>query len=65
MTEIQFGKDRYQDISNMCYWCWEQFGDGGYLAKPYERWTLEQAFGTSVFRFKDDKDATLFALRWK
>jgi hypothetical protein len=63
MTEIQFGKDRYQEISSMCYWCWENFGDGGYLA-PHARWTLEQAFGNSFFRFKDDKDATFFALRW-
>lgn len=64
MTEISFSKDRYHEIQYMVSWCYLQFGDGGYLAKPYDRWTLEQAFGQSWFRFKDPADATLFALRW-
>lgn len=64
MTEIAFDKRRYHEIQDMVSWCYNQFGQGGYLAKPYDRWTLEQAFGNSFFRFLDDKDATLFALRW-
>lgn len=64
MIEIEISKRRYHEVNDMVRWCTEQFGQGGWLAKPYDRWTLEQAFGESSFKFKDEKDATLFTLKW-
>lgn len=67
MTEIWFGKDRYHDHPQMFEWCRTQFGYGPWC-KPYEdkhRWGIETAFGNTCFYFRDESDATLFALRWQ
>lgn len=65
MTEIAFGKDRYHEIQEMISWLMANVGHGGYLDDPEGLWRIEQAFGNSFFRFKRDRDATIFALKWK
>jgi hypothetical protein len=65
VTEIQFGKSRYQEIDTMVKWCHEHFGDGGWLARCGCSWAVESAFGNTFFKFENESDATLFALRWK
>lgn len=65
MTEIQFGKNRYHEIETMIKWCYEHFGNGGWLAQPNSKWSVESGFGNTFFMFKNEQDATLFALRWK
>ena len=79
MTEIKFDtlpKDRYAEMST---WAKEQFGrpaiwvkqldvDGGARWFPHSRTTLKEwrddGEGSVTFSFKDEKDATLFSLRW-
>lgn len=65
ITEVQFGKDRYHQINDMADWCYEHFGSGGQLARPDDKWALDMAFGNSFFKFKNEKDAIMFILRWK
>jgi hypothetical protein len=65
VTEIHFGKGRYHEIETMVKWCYEHFGDGGWLADPKCSWAVGSAFGNTFFSFKNEKDATIFALRWK
>ena len=62
--EIKIGKDRYHELSDMSRWCSRQFGPGGYLKHQANVWYMETAFGNSVFRFKQERDATAFALKW-
>ena len=64
MMQIYFGKDRYHEIQEMISWLFRNVGHGGYIDDPEGLWKIEQAFGTSVFTFVEEKDATLFALRW-
>lgn len=64
VTEFHFGKDRYHEIQYMISWCHLQFGDGGWLASPSCTWATESAFGNTFFKFKNEEDATMFALRW-
>ena len=64
MTEFQFGKDRYHEINDMVKWCRALIGPGSWLGYPNDVWSIEQAFGNSVFRFKNEKDAIMFSLRW-
>ena len=65
MNSVTFGKDRYHEIQNMISWLMANVGHGGYLDDPEGLWKIEQAFGNSFFTFVEEKDATLFALRWK
>ena len=65
MIEIYFGKDRYHEIQEMISWLFCNVGHGGYLDDPKGLWKIEQAFGSSFFRFKREQDATIFALKWK
>jgi hypothetical protein len=65
VTEIQFGKDKYHEVETMIKWCYEHFGEGGWLAKPGSKWSVDSGFGNTFFIFKNEKDATIFALRWK
>ena len=52
MTEIRFGKDRYHEIRYMTQWCYEHIGEGGWLSKPEDNWSIDQAFGNSFFNKK-------------
>lgn len=61
---FDFGKDRYHEREAMISWCRANVGQGGYIPHEYNRWEIGTIFGNSTFRFRDSKDATLFALRW-
>jgi hypothetical protein len=66
MTEITFGKGSYHLQKDMINWCREQFGDGSVYGGrgAVERWSMDSAFGHTVFYFRNEADAVVFSLRW-
>lgn len=65
--EIQFTQPNYNKVVEMRNWCAQHFGSY-YVGKPRngtERWCVDHSFGNVVFYFKNDDDASFFALRWK
>jgi hypothetical protein len=64
--QVHFEKNRYHQVEEMLGWCETQFGEGGYVysANNTDRWALVIAFGKSSWLFKNNEDATIFALRW-
>lgn len=64
--QIHFERDRYHEIQAMVAWCINYFGEGGYISSSNktERWAVVTAFGKSSWLFKNQEDATMFALRW-
>jgi len=65
MTAVEFDKDKYHLIEKMNLWLRENVGDGGWMPMLDAKWKIEGAFGHHTYHFKDPKDATLFALKWK
>jgi hypothetical protein len=65
MTEVEFGRDKYHLIEEMNRWLRDNVGEGGWMPMLDARWKIEGAFGNHTYYFKDPKDATLFALKWK
>jgi hypothetical protein len=63
---IHFERDHYPFVHDMIQWCFAEFGEGGYIGSVYrtERWAVVTAFGKSSWLFKNQEDATMFALRW-
>lgn len=59
LHRVQFGKDRYHEIQDMAQWCQENIGAG-----RYPPWAVETRFGNTFFFFVNERDATLFSLRW-
>jgi len=71
MIQIEFGKDRYHTNDVMINWCRKNIdGFGGWVyADPGDwhegrKWAVSSMFGNTTFYFNDDKDATMFTLRW-
>jgi hypothetical protein len=70
MIEIEFGKDRYHTNDAMIDWCRKNLGVGGWVfSNPDDwdqgrKWAVSSQFGNTTFYFDDDRDATLFSLRW-
>jgi hypothetical protein len=71
MIQIEFGKDRYHTNDVMINWCRNNIsGFGGWVfADPDDwdqgrKWAVSSQFGNTTFYFDDDRDATLFSLRW-
>ena len=71
MIEIEFGKDRYHTNDAMVDWCRKNIdGFGGWVyANPGDwdegrKWAISSQFGNTTFYFNDDRDATVFTLRW-
>ena len=60
--QIHFDKDRYHHVREMVEWCFEHVGEGYH--KDSDPWRLITAFGKSSWLFKNQNDATMFALRW-
>ncbi len=63
--QVHFEKNRYHQIQEMVVWCHGNVGDGGYIGRKNDAWILITAFGKSSWLFKNQKDATMFALRWR
>lgn len=69
---ITFGKDRYHQNRAMEQWCEKNIGPGCWAfgkANTWQGmddklWTIDSMFGNTTFSFKNDKDCTLFLLRW-
>jgi hypothetical protein len=64
MTEFVLGKDRYHEIDIIRAWCIQQFGYAVWHRKDEDRWSWESSFGNTGFYFRDEADASLFALKW-
>jgi hypothetical protein len=64
MTEIKISKRYYAELTSMMDWCRENIGPGGYIQDHTPLWDIRTAFGNSTFSFVNERDATLFALRW-
>lgn len=65
MTVVGFNKRMYHLNGAMESWCKEHVGPGGWLNAPEDLWTISSVFGNTTFTFKYERDATLFALKWK
>lgn len=70
MKSVNLDKEYYHKQGEMIKWCLENVGEGGWLHRddPAEdspfKWELYSMFGNLQFTFYDDKDATLFSLKW-
>lgn len=74
-TTIEIGKEKYHLQREMISWCQAQFDTDSrnwYWASSapeswddLEKWCISSAFGKSFFYFKNEADATMFALRWR
>ena len=65
ITEVTFNRDKYHLIEEMNAWLRSNVGPGGWAPVLDAKWKIEGAFGHHTYYFKDPRDATLFALRWK
>jgi hypothetical protein len=66
MTKFKFGKDKYHLQEEIRTWCRENFGYGMW-SNPKDHtaeWGFDSGFGTTIYYFKQEKHATMFALRW-
>ena len=61
---FEISKRRYHEVDDMILWCKNNIGRGGYIPHEYNSWEIVGIFGNSTFRFKNEKDSVLFALRW-
>jgi hypothetical protein len=71
-VEVRFGKNRYHQHKEMIDWCSESLGPGGWTYDTPKDWTawggqwaIHCTFGNTVFAFKEEKDASMFILRWE
>ena len=71
---IEFGKDKYHLQHEMEMWCTKHISENPIYrnwvsSKPKEweglgNWAMSSMFGNTFFYFKNEADATAFALRW-
>lgn len=71
IRDVIVDKGQYHQQREMIQWCEEFVGKGCWTWEPplmfegmYVDWTVCCTFGTTVFSFKDSKQATLFRLKW-
>lgn len=70
VTTVSFNKGHYHLVKEMEEWCHRHLGIGGWVyADPDDwharDWGISISFGNTVFYFKNEANATAFALRWK
>jgi hypothetical protein len=71
--EVRFGKDRYHQHLEMTDWCTANIGYGGWTYETPKDWSgmgtklwvIHCTFGNTVFAFKEEKDASMFILKWE
>ena len=63
--KVTLDRSRWHELTDIIEWCWDTFGDGGHESYGDKVWTLETAFGNSIFSFHNPVDAEFFALKWK
>ena len=71
MNQITFGKDQYHLNGKMQQWCKNTLGPPAYsvdnIRDDGDRknlWTYKGIFGNTTYFFKNEKDYTMFILRW-
>ena len=74
MIKIHYDKEQYSLIRSKEDWCNEHIGKGSWQNPEYwslgwdqcseVKWAITSAFGNSFFFFKEERDATMFILRW-
>ena len=76
---VEFGKSQYHLQSQLMAWCEANVGPGRWAFEQapkdwdnykthggeFALWTISSAYGNTFFAFKNEKDATLFSLKWK
>ena len=62
--EVQIDRDKYHLLDEIQSWCKDNIGPGGYIVRDHCVWSIETMFGTSFFRFKNERDRDWFVLRW-
>ena len=70
LIKVNFDKGRYHLVTKMEEWCHQRIGPGGWVYPDPDdwctrRWAVSATFGNTVFYFKNQVDATVFALRWQ
>jgi hypothetical protein len=69
-VEIKLGREYYHRIREIEKWCETNVGLGDWAALSDFRedknlqWSINQQFGYTFVRFRQERDATLFTLRW-
>jgi hypothetical protein len=71
--KFQFDKDQYHRQNEMELWCRENIGYGKWTYGDIDnwkgmegaRWVIWSMFGSTFFKFRYQKDAVLFALKWE
>ena len=67
MIEFTFGKDKYHLQDEIRAWCRENFGQADYLGvsdHEHRTWYWDTRFGNTHYFFKQEHEASMFALRW-
>lgn len=69
MYQITLSKQRYHEVPDMLTWCKQHIGNGGWQYSPeglYDaKWSFEQTFGNTTFRFIDARDYSRFVVKWE
>jgi hypothetical protein len=66
-TEVGFDKRQYHQQDEMIKWCRENIGPGGWehtIDDVEGVWCVYSMFGNTWFKFREDKHAMLFKLKW-
>lgn len=66
MIKFSFEKDKYHLQDDIRAWCRENFGSGMWMNPKghTQTWGWETAFGHTQYYFKNELEASMFALRW-
>ena len=66
MIEFNFGKDQYHLQGEIRAWCRSSFGPGMW-SNPKDNtasWGWDSDFGETRYFFKQEHEASMFALKW-
>lgn len=70
MTELKLGREYYHRLRDMEQWLDSNIGLGDWAAlsdfldDSNLQWSINQIFGYTYIRFRQERDATLFTLKW-
>ena len=70
MIELKLGREYYHRLRDMEQWLDANIGLGDWAALSEFlddsdlRWSINQIFGYTYIRFRQERDATLFTLKW-
>lgn len=70
MIELYLGREYYHRLREIERWCRANVGNGDCATRSDFRedrdiqWSINQQFGHTYVRFRRDRDATMFTLKW-